>query len=245
MNLINKKYKNFNLYYYNEIFFEIGKKIIDKKIKIIKDIKNTKRNYVALVEYDNLKYILKEPRNEFRIPQRKFFTIFKKGEVLSTLVNITKILDEEKIDNYARPFLAIVKRNNLMINYSSLLLEYSRGKEADNERQKYIPRIIEKMKEIHSLGYYHGDFKPGNFLIEENNKIIILDTQGKKIGFSNYRAHYDMLTMKMNSYPEMKYPYKKNCFYYLALIIKKIKKLKFIKKFREKKAELRDKGWKI
>lgn len=38
--------------------------------------------------------------------------------------------------------------------------------------------IVEKMKEIHKLGYYHGDFNPGNFLVE-NNKIHILDTQGK------------------------------------------------------------------
>jgi len=73
-----------------------------------------------------------------------------------------------------------------------------------------------KMKEIHKLGYYHGDFNPGNFLVE-NEQIHILDTQGKKMFFGNYRAHYDMLTMKMDNYPNMKYPYPKNIFYYFVL----------------------------
>ncbi|PID66564.1 MAG: lipopolysaccharide biosynthesis protein, partial [Fusobacteriales bacterium] len=153
--------------------------------------------------------------------------------------------DEEKIDNYARPLLAIVRRKNKMINYSCILFEYSSGKEVCDETEKYIELVIKKMIEIHKLGYYHGDFKPGNFLVENNNKIVIIDSQGKKMKFMKYRAHYDMLTMKMDSYSEMIYPYKKDFSYYLALIIKKLKKLKFVKRIKEKKAKLRDKGWKI
>lgn len=63
--------------------------------------------------------------------------------------------------------------------------------------------------------------------------------------FFNYRAHYDMLTMNMDSYDEMIYPYKKDIFYYLALFVKKIKKNKFIEKIKAKKKALREKGWKI
>ena len=54
-----------------------------------------------------------------------------------------------------------------------------------------------------------------------------------------------MLTMKIDSYQEMKYPYKKNIFYYFAIFMKKIKKLKFIQRIKEKKKKLREKGWKI
>ena len=45
--------------------------------------------------------------------------------------------------------------------------------------------------------------------------------------FGNYRAHYDMITMKYDSYEEMTYPYKKNLFYYLALFNEKIQKIDF------------------
>lgn len=248
MDLIKEKYKDFTMYCYDKKFLEIGIKIIDRKIKIVKEIKNTKRNYVALIEENNENYVLKEPRNEFRIPQRKFFSIFKKGEALSTFLNINKILSEENVDNFVKPLLAIVKRKNKMICYSSILFEYSLG----TSDRKYLDEIIEKMKEIHSLGYYHGDFNPSNFLIEEtkkNNKeehkILIIDTQGKRMSFFKYRAHYDMLTMQIDTYPEMMYPYKKDFSYWLALAVKKFKALKFIKKFKEKKRELRDKGWKI
>lgn len=55
------------------------------------------------------------------------------------------------------------------------------------------------------------------------------------MSFFNYRAHYDMLTMKMDSYNEMVYPYKKDIFYYLALMIKKIKKNKLIEKIKYQK----------
>ena len=63
--------------------------------------------------------------------------------------------------------------------------------------------------------------------------------------FFNYRAHYDMLTMKMDSYHEMVYPYKKDIMYYLVYGIKKLKRLNFVKKIKEKKKELRGKGWRI
>ena len=51
--------------------------------------------------------------------------------------------------------------------------------------------------------------------------------------------------MKMDSYNDMIYPYKKNIFYYLALSVKKFKKLKFIEIIKEKKKKLSEKGWKI
>ena len=63
--------------------------------------------------------------------------------------------------------------------------------------------------------------------------------------FGNYRAHYDMLTMKMDTYKEMEYPYSKNIFYYFALFMKKIKKLPLVEKIKKYKKRLREKGWKI
>ena len=104
--------------------------------------------------------------------------------------------------------------------------------------------LIELIKKIHRNKIYHGDFNPSNFIFTKNG-IKIIDTQGKKMSFGNYRAHYDILTMKMDTYPDLKYPYKKNLFYYIALAVKKMKRLKFVEKIKEKKKILREKGWKI
>lgn len=232
-------YRGYDLYYYEGKFFEIGKTIIDKKYSEVKILKNTKRNFVEIIEIDSEKYVLKENRNEHIIPQRKIMTLFKKGEALSTLVNLHN-LRQEGINNFVAPFLVINKRKYGMIEYSALIMENVQGA----EDRKYLDEIVKLMAELHKKKIYHGDFNPGNFLIE-NGKIRIIDTQGKKMSIGNYRAHYDMLTMKMDSYEEMIYPYPKDFFYYLALGVKKIKKLKFIEEIKKKKKELRDKGWKI
>ena len=65
------------------------------------------------------------------------------------------------------------------------------------------------------------------------------------MGLTNYRAHYDMITMQYDSYEEMKYPYKKDIVYYLAYFTKRLKRLPIIEKIGRIKKKLRDKGWKI
>ena len=237
--LLEKKYKGYSLFTYDNFFIEIGKNIIDKEYKELNIFKNTKRNYVSEIQINNISYIFKEPRNECIIPQRKFFTLFKKGEALTTLINVNQAISEDNLTEYAKPFLAIVKRKNGMICYSAFIQE-----KINIETDRNLDKMIEITKKIHSKGYYHGDCNPSNF-ITSKDEIKILDTQAKKMGFGNYRAHYDILTMKMDSYQDMRYPYKKNIFYYLALSVKKFKKLKFIEKIKEKKKKLREKGWKI
>ena len=237
--LIEEKYKEYSIFAYNKFFVEIGKNIIDKEYKEVNILKNSKRNYVSEIQINNINYIFKEPRNEHIIPQRKFFTLFKKGEAVSTLVNINKAIKMDNLIEYTEPLLALVKRKNGMICYSALIQE-----KINVETDRNLDKMVEVTIKIHNKGYYHGDCNPSNF-ITSKDIIKILDTQAKKMIFGNYRAHYDMLTMQIDNYPEMKYPYRKNIFYYFALFMKKFKRLKFIQKIKEKKKKLREKGWKI
>jgi len=232
-------YKGFNIFSYDSKNIEIGKKILDNNYKTEIVFKDSKRSTVSEIKIDNNSYILKRIGNETIIPQRKLMTLFKKGEALTTLININKIMDELKISEYVRPLLAINRRKHGMINFSLLVLEKVKG---DSNVDKIA--LIELIKKIHRNKIYHGDFNPSNFIFTKNG-IRIIDTQGKRMSFGNYRAHYDILTMKMDTYPDLKYPYKKNLFYYIALAVKKMKRLKFVEKIKEKKKILREKGWKI
>lgn len=235
-----EKYKGYKLYYLEDKFSNIGKKIIDKEYTECEILKNTKRNFVEIISINEEKFVLKENRNEHIIPQRKLMSFFKKGEALTTLNNLNELIENYNLIEYVKPFLVINKRKYGFITYSALIMENIDGR-IDRD---YLDKMVSLMKKVHSFKIYHGDFNPGNFLIE-NEKIRIIDTQGKKMKFFNYRAHYDMLTMKMDSYQEMKYPYKKDVMYYFVLGIKKFKKLKFIEKIKAKKKKLREKGWKI
>lgn len=239
--LIKYNYKDFKIFSYEEKYIELGKNIIDNKIEMVEKLKDTKRNFVVKIKGEGKFFVLKEARNEYRIPQRKIMTLLKKGEALTTLVNLHNLIYQKNIKEIAEPFLCISKRKWGMITYSALVMENIEGK----TDRKVLDEVIEIVKIFHKNKVYHGDFNPSNFMLDEDNNIKIIDTQGKKMWFGNYRAHYDMLTMKIDSYNEMIYPYNKNIFYYLAFGVKKIKRLSFIEKIKEKKRELRDKGWKI
>ncbi|MGL6098361.1 MAG: lipopolysaccharide core heptose(II) kinase RfaY [Fusobacteriaceae bacterium] len=232
-------YDGKSVYYYEEKYKIFSKKILNEEYKIIKKLKDTKRNYVALIEIHGERYILKEPRNEYRIPQRKIMSLLKKGEAFTTLQNINRLYSEG-IKELILPRAVIIERKFGMITYSAILMDYFDGVIDIN----YNDKFVELVKKMHDYKTYHGDFNPGNFLVK-NGEVKILDTQAKRMRFYNYRAHYDMITMKNDSYSSMEYPYPKDICYYLALSMKKFKRLKFVEKIKENKKKLRDKGWKI
>ena len=224
--LIKKNYEDYNIYSYENKYIDICKKIIRKEYSIKSELKNTPRNYVAIVEIDRKKYVYKEPRNEYKLIQRKIMTILKRGEALNTLINVNKMINLG-IDSLAKIYCVVNKRKCGMINFSFLLMEYveeNRCKEA-GDRNK-LNQAINELQKIHKLGYYHGDFNPSNVILTKNEEIKLIDTQLKKDRFFNYKRHYDMITMQYDSYQEMEYPYNKDMIYYLAYLIKRFKKLK-------------------
>ncbi|MGL5278836.1 MAG: lipopolysaccharide core heptose(II) kinase RfaY [Cetobacterium sp.] len=226
----------YTLYAYEEKYLRVGEKILNEEYNILKEYKNTLRNYVVVIEVDKEKYVLKSPRNEHRIIQRKIGTLLKDGEVLTTLKNINR-LTKEGLNIFAQPYLAVVKRKNGFIQESFIVMEYVEG---IDEKNKDL--AIEYTKKMHEKKIYHGDCNPANFVITGKKSLKVIDTQAKKMFFGKYRAHYDMLTMKMDSYKEVIYPYKKDCWYYMALGMKQFKKSKVIKNIKDFRKRKRNQG---
>lgn len=249
MKLNIEKYKGWNIYCKDSNKIKLGEMIVDANFQIHTIIKDTKRNYVSIIEIDSQKYILKEIRSEVVIPQRKIQTIFKDGEALTSLKNCLKA-KEEGLETIAMPLLAIVKKG-ILIKKSYLVLEYIDGCKISSVND--IDTIVELAKKIHSLGRYHGDLNTSNFIKDKNGVVYILDTQLKRDIFSNFKRSYDYLTLKEDllvkelSY-DLEKKYKINKFtigYILAKVIKRVKQTKIIKKIRKIKKELRRKGWRI
>lgn len=238
--LMEEKYKGYNLYSFEEKYIEICKKILDKDYITIKELKNTPRNYVALIEINGEKYVYKEPRNEYKLVQRKIMTIFKKGEALNTLVNVNEVMDLG-IESLAKVYCAVNRREKRMINFSFLLMEWIEVLEGNNWDTNIFNMGIEELIKIHNLGYYHGDFNPSNILKTKDNRGILIDTQLKKLGITKYKAHYDMITLQYDSWREMEYPYKKNIIYWIAYVVKRFKRLSLVKKIKEIRREKREK----
>ncbi|MGL5936285.1 MAG: lipopolysaccharide biosynthesis protein [Cetobacterium sp.] len=227
MKLFIEKYRGYEIYFYSNCFLELGKNIIDKNIEIVKELKVTDRNYVCKIKYLEKDYILKEPKNEYKKIQRKVMTLFKKGEVLSTLININKLKSHK--EKFATPYIAIVKREYGMIVNSFLVMEET--VEADETSEEYINKIVKLRYELDKQKIFHGDFNLSNILLN-NGEIKFIDTQCKPVLFSKYYLNYDLLTLEESIYREdgivnrfgISDFYKKDFWYYLAYFRKRIKK---------------------
>lgn len=211
------KYK---LYFYNEKYLNLGKKVIEQDFKVLKEYKNDSRTYVAVIEIDRKKYLLKIPRYEFNKILKKLLTFFKKGEALRSLINI-KEARENGLQEVMDIYIVGVKKRFGLIETSFFLSEYIEGEMSLEEKK--ILKILELCKKIHRLGYYHEDCNPYNFIFDKEGKIRIVDTQCKKMRFGNYRAHYDNLTMMKYLKEKKEYIEEKNIFYWIAFYIRKAK----------------------
>lgn len=246
----NINYKGYKGYFFLKKYENIIKKIIDKNYKIEKILKDTVRNYVVIINIDEEKYILKSPKAENIIPQRKFMTLFKNGEALNALININKAR-EKGIIEFVDVYGAIVKRKNRMIVESFIIMEYIDGKTLDSLEE--IKEVMEITKKLHKNNIYHGDLNTSNFLKAKNGMMRILDSQAKEEKNIYFKRWYDILTFKediltMEKGFEVEKNYlirRKDIYYYLAKLLKKIKRNKFMAKIKEKKKELRRKGWRI
>lgn len=214
-NLKIKSYLERKIYYFDEEYLKVLKNILDLKYKVIEEFKNDTRTYVAKIIIDDKNYILKKIYTTKK--RKKILSIFKKGEALSTLLNINEGM-EKGITELAKPLGAVVERKNGIIVNEMFLMEYYDGRRINGEKE-YL-RTLKILDKIYSLGRFHGDCNPANFYYV-NGKIIVLDTKLKKMLFGDYRKHYDILTLM--KYIKIKYPYEKNLFYYFAALVRRMR----------------------
>lgn len=240
-------YKEFKIYYKNEENKRLAEVVLDKNYKVIDEYKNTERNYVAKIEIDGQFYVLKSPKAETVIPQRKIQTAFKKGEGLTSFLNI-EAAKNMGLDFFIEPLAVMVKRG-LFLKESFILMKYIDGEIIRTVED--IDIIMDMVEKIHEKGIYHGDLNTSNF-IKTSDGIKIIDTQAKRESFWHFKRAYDILTLKNDllvlerEYEvEKNYKVKRDIGYALAYIIKNFKKLPLVEKIRGLKVKLRNKGWKI
>ncbi|MEG0023379.1 MAG: lipopolysaccharide core heptose(II) kinase RfaY [Cetobacterium sp.] len=245
------EYRGYQIYYRitdRVDTLSLGKDIVNKKYNIIDRYKDTERNFVARVEIAGKQYVLKSPKAETVIPQRRVQTMFKKGEALNSLMNLSQYA-KEGYNEFIVPRVVVVKRG-MFIEESFILMDYIEGEILRTEED--IDSVVEIVKHIHSAGIYHGDLNTSNF-IKTKDGIKIIDTQGKRENFWNFKRSYDILTLKRDllvmsfNYPvdEKMETRKDSLGYMLAFMIKGFKQIPFVDKIRNLKRGLRNKGWKI
>ena len=245
---MNMKIDDWNIYYNNRItdIEELVKDVLlNKTYEIIKEYKNDKRSYIAVIKFKDKKIILKYPKNEVRIPQRKIMTLLKKGEALNTYERINKYKDKG-LDNLCDIYAVGIRRRYGMISNSFMIMEYVDGRETQPEKIDDIELLMEGLKKLHSFGLQHGDANPRNFMVDkQSNKLKIIDTQLKKDIFK-IGSNYDFINLY---YSEVKnafdYVNQNTLAFKIAMMQKKLKRLKVVSYIKKIKKKLRNKGWRI
>lgn len=245
---MNKKIDNWKISYNkkNVLALELAQDILgNKTYKPVKEYKNDKRSYIAVIEFKGSKFILKFPKNEVKIPQRKIMTLLKKGEALNTYERTNKY-QEKGLDNLCDIYAVGVKRRYGMISDSFMIMEYIDGEETQPDKKEDIKLLMEGLKKLHSYGLKHGDANPRNFIIEKNTgNLKIIDTQLKKDVFK-IGSNYDYVNLFYSEVRQaLKYVDTRTAAFKIAMTLKKIKRLKVISYIKKIKKKLRDKGWRI
>ncbi|WP_297599282.1 lipopolysaccharide core heptose(II) kinase RfaY [uncultured Cetobacterium sp.] len=243
-----EKFKDYKLYYKTDEGKKLGEKVLSKNYIVLSEYKNTERNYVAKIDIDGKMFVLKSPKSETVIPQRRVQTIFKKGEGLTSFMNIDRAIEKDRLDFFIEP-IAVMVRRGLFLEESFILMEYVAGDIIRTTED--IDEIMEMVKKIHSVGIYHGDLNTSNF-IKTHEGIKIIDSQAKREYMWHFKRAYDILTLKNDllvlgyGYDvEKKYRVKRDLGYILAYFIKNFKKLPVVEQIRKFKVYLRNKGFKV
>lgn len=224
-------------------YLSLAKSFLNKNYNIIEIYKDTKRNYVSKIEMDHKYYVVKSPRSEQKLFQKKILSILKKPEVLSTLQNVNAAIDIYGFTELVRPYVAILKKR-LFLEESYLIMEAIDGNPFHIAGD--LKHLMSWVFQFHQAGFYHKDLNTSNVLIE-NLSMRVFDTQAKMEKVSHFHRNYDLLTLKQdqivlneNFQVEDYYPIQKSLSWYLACLLKWFKYNRLSLCFRERRHKKRE-----
>lgn len=177
---------------------------------IIEVFKNDQRSYVALIEIDGKKYVLKRPIEKNTRKWQRFLSIFRGSESKREYENIRRI--NELGFNGATPYLAVEEKKGLMVVDSYLLYSYLEGREG---KTKDVELISKELKKIHQKGYLHGDSQVMNFLIN-GEKAYLIDTKLMRNKYGKFGEVYEFIYLEESC--DRAIEYDKSSIYYKGAI---------------------------
>lgn len=237
------KYDNWKIIYNKSLNYKMPELFftdIYKEKNFLKILKNDNRSFVAIFIFEGKKLVLKIPKEKNRRKWIRFMTLFRKSEAVRNFYELKNILDSKLIT--AIPVAALEKRQYRMVVDSFVVYEYLDGEDIT---EKNYQDMIAKLKEIHKLGYVHGDSQIRNFLLC-GSEIGIIDSRFSKKIFGKLSEAYEMWYLRKSGeklVEYMKKESKKISFKFIEIIFFIVYGLKKAKKtLKRNLGKLRDKA---
>jgi len=156
--------------YYNELSH--GMKDIVEKIKkddftVEKVLQAKETRDVKLVLVDGKKYVLKREKG------RGVLDLILGSKAKITMDNVAKLKKNNFKNIYDVEFIA-EKRGIFGVEETYMLIPFIEGTVPETPEE--YEEVMKILKELHSMGHYHGDSKPKNFICTENG-VVLIDTK--------------------------------------------------------------------
>ena len=152
-------------------------------------LKDDKRSLVKRGTLFGSEVIAKSPRDKNGRKWSRFLSLFRQSEVMKTLSTLTDFW--EKSIPSVKPVCVFEKRVFGFVTDSWLIYEFKEGVVSDINK---LHHIVILLNTLHRYGYRHDDPNFGNFLVDDNEKLFLIDCKGKsKIG--SFSEYYDFILL--------------------------------------------------
>ena len=142
-------------------------------------LKEDKRSLVKSGDFLGLKVVAKQPVDKNRRKWARFLSLIRDSEALKTMKSLSRFQEHEI--PAVQPIIVLEKREGGVLKDSWLIYEYREGKPCS---VKDLPEIIKLLRALHEAGFRHADPTLGNFMLDENNQMFLIDCKGKpRIGY--------------------------------------------------------------
>lgn len=214
--ILEKNYGNFRIYFNASLNQTqlILNKLLKREFIREKILKKKENRKVILIRIEGKRYVLKREKG------RKVLDRFLKSKARITIENVVK-LKKKGFNKLPNVKLAIERRRGRRVMETFLLTEYIEG-ETPQTIEEY-QEVMKTLAELHSLGHYHGDCKPENF-ISTSQGIILVDSKFRKSSFFILGKCKDILRFQRKTARALSIGsdfkrYKWSPAYYLAILL--------------------------
>ena len=138
-------------------------------------LKDNHRSLVLLGELSDTKLVAKKPRDKNRRIWSRILSYFEQSEATQSLSTLERFheLDIPSV----QPLFVLEKRILGAVVDSWLCYEFREGKACD---ESHAAAVIKMLRQLHLAGFRHNDPNLGNFLIDQQSQIFLLDCRGRK-----------------------------------------------------------------
>ncbi len=161
--------------------------------ELAETLKDNHRSLVLKGTLNGKTIVAKQPRDKNKRLWARILSYVEPSEAAQTLESL-ELFDQLGIAS-VQPILVLEKYVFGAVVDSWLVYEYREGRAS---QEHHLPRLIEFLHQLHTAGFRHNDPNLGNFLIDSEDEMFMLDCKGRKRSGNFSDANDFFLLKKIN-----------------------------------------------